>query len=80
MNWGKLEDQQRMVFKIPIRSPKKWWQFWKKEDKSGEVSLKQLMSLYKDYWFPSPFIRVDRSEKISRIKNKIDTNYHSLYE
>jgi len=78
MDWGKIEDQQRMVFKIPILSRKKWWQFWKKDDsEKAKESLTNLMAQYKNYWMPTKF---DRSKKIETIKNKINSNYHSLYE
>lgn len=39
----------KTIWKIPVGSRKKWWQFWKKDDaKKAKESLTQLMSKYNE--------------------------------
>lgn len=70
-----------MVFKIPIKplKKKKWWQFWKKDLDANQELKKYIDLLQRDYWFPSPDWG-NRITKIDKIRNKINSNYHSLNE
>jgi len=62
-NWSISRTQNKMVFKIPVGNLSK---------KEAEKYLKKLMNHYntpiQNYWFPSPFTKI---KKIERILNKI---------
>jgi hypothetical protein len=80
VNYNLLKDERRMVFKIPVKplKRKKWWQFWKKDD--NQEAKEALLKIYRDYFIPTRPDKFDRCKKIENIKNKINANYHSLYE
>jgi len=42
---GWIGHERRMVFKIPIGTSKKWWQFWKKDD--SKKRLEEFISIIK---------------------------------
>lgn len=42
-NFNLLEDKRRYHFKLPVKSNKKWWEFWKKE-----LSEKNINKLIED--------------------------------
>jgi len=65
-NWSVNRTTGRMVFKIPVGNLSK---------EESEKYLKQLMNKYNtpmpistNYWFPSPFTKI---KKIERILNRI---------
>jgi hypothetical protein len=45
IEWNKLGPEYRRVFKIPVGSRKRWWEFWKKDD--GKKAIEELMKQYK---------------------------------
>jgi hypothetical protein len=59
-NWTISRTTGRIVFKIPVGNLSK---------KDADKQLKKLISNYQtNYWFPSPFTKI---EKIERILNRI---------
>jgi hypothetical protein len=49
IDWGLLKDDYRLVFIIPVKPRKKWWEFWKKDPSIEAInSLKRTMEMYKE--------------------------------
>ena len=50
INWNIIgDDNIKRKFIIPIKSKKKWWQFWKEDESiKAKKSLDDLMSMYKE--------------------------------
>jgi hypothetical protein len=47
INWNIMGDNKvRMKFTIPVKSRKKWWEFWKKDE--SKQAVKDLMSKFKE--------------------------------
>ena len=47
INWNIVGDNKvRMKFTIPVKSHKKWWEFWKKDE--SKQAVKDLMSKFKE--------------------------------
>ena len=47
INWNIMgENKVRMKFTIPVKSSKKWWEFWKKDE--SKQAVKDLMSKFKE--------------------------------
>lgn len=45
--WNTVGDNRiRIKFTIPVKPPKKWWEFWKKDE--SKQLVKDLMSKFKD--------------------------------